>query len=599
MQSLFRDMPRARALLKNLDVSKALGLKQLKTSIDRDHEGSSKRHTLSPFENSLAGGMEGTHSTVRNSSPQITSAAVSICGEELRTIERIPCSLSIPSAIEFSKGVREIDGTLPCNQTSRVVQNGEIVLSFSLHSRSSSSLPKAQRMQDVDVLGSQTLRQLSESFSCGSVRGRTTEERPHNGSGNEHAYFLIEGAFYATNLICPSNSSENGLNRNSSLHGVRAVKDWLLNRNTDSRVGISTREQHTSVNPRDDRTDIERQVDTTSVITRDEVTDGAEESNGPDSVSCTRRASKRVRATVSSTQQPSGAGTEDGDTSVARISSSSASIPDESSDSLGAGNVSALITATEIVSSTERHMRRDGKARKKKGSKAPRRTFADNWVVDDSDYSDNDGSANASSGTVAMSLTTVPGSASTIASNRRESKKKARSALQAADPAVVGESQERSTTSSRLAGTLPHQGDRVQSLLEVHGLPPSSTLEVLSLDVAMSSIALRAGVRYLYCHGKDSSCDCEHYLYLTDMHMHCCGNSSSNGSCNITVNSTSKMNAFPLLQFRDRPLLRSYPRQTFSAKTTAKKCGVCLLWSARYVVHGDRLADKSPMLYCQ
>jgi snRNA-activating protein complex (SNAPc), subunit 3 len=585
VQSIFRDVPRARELLKNLDVSKPLRLKQLKTCIDRDHEVSSGTFFL--------------------------PAELNICAEEFRTIERPPCFLSsVPPASEFIKGVRDVDGALPCNQTSREVQSGEVVLSFSLYGKSSSSLPKAQRMQDVDVLGSQTLRQLRDSFACGGARGKTTEERSHSGLGHEYAYFLIESTFYATDAVRAANSSVNVSEGYCAPHGVRAVKEWLLNQRIDPGTNIPTREQQPSVNPRDDVTDAGRQVGTRSDVVGVTVTDGAVGStNGPGgAVGSTNgpgpggasRASKRGRTSTCSTHQLGGHVTDDGAPSSRSIPSSSATIPNESAGSQGTGSVAALITATEIVSSTERLSRKDGNIRKKKGPKIAKRTFAANWVVDNSDDSDNDVSVNVSSDAGAMPLTTVIGTGSTIASgsSRREPKKTARKAQRAAD--TVGDSQ---TTHSRVARTASFPDDRIQSLLEVHGLPPSSTLDILPLDVSLGSLALRAGVRYLYRHGTDASCDCEHFLYLTDMHMHCSSNGSSssgsNSKSNMTVNSASSVNAFPLFQFQDRPLLRSYPRQTFSAKAIAKKCGVCLLWSARYVVQGDRLADKSPMLYCQ
>jgi hypothetical protein len=568
-------VPRARALLKNIDVSKPLRLKQLKTCIDRDHEGSSETFFL-PTE-------------------------LNICAEEFRTIERPPCYLSsVPPASEFTKGVREMDGALPCNQTSREVRNGEVVLSFSLYRKSSSSLPKAQRMQDVDVLGSQTLRQLRDSFACGGAR-----ERSHSGLGHEYAYFLIESAFYATDAVYAGNSSANVSEGNSAPHGVRAVKEWLLNQHTDPGANILTREQQPSVNPCDDATDAGRQVRTSSNNVSVTVTDGAVGgTSGPSGAS---RASKRRRTSNCSTHQLTGHVTDDCATSLASIPSGSATIPSEGTGSQGTGNVAALITATEIVSSTERLQRKDGSIRGKKGSKIAKRTFADNWVVDSSDDSDNDAIANVSSDPGAIPLTTVTRTGLTIASGsgrscssssrRGEPKKTARKAQRAADTA--GDSQEGTTTRSRVLRTASHPGDRIQSLLAVHGLSPSSALDVLPLDVSLGSLALRAGVRYLYRHGTDASCDCEHFLYLTDMHMHCSSNSSSNSNSNVTINSASSINAFPLFQFQDRPLLRSYPRQTFSAKAIAKKCGVCLLWSARYVVQGDRLADKSPMLYCQ
>lgn len=546
----------------NLEVSKPLHLKHLKTSIDRDHEGSCG--TFFP------------------------PAELHICTEELRTIESPPCFLSsIPPASEFTKGASEVNRALLCNDSPREVQNGEVVLTFSLYAKSSSSLPRAQRMQDVDVLGTQTLQQLRDSFSCGGGRGKmTTEERPHNGSGHEYAYFLIEGDFYATDAIRAANSSDNVSENSSGPNGVWAVRDWLLNQRGDSRTNIPTREQQSSGEPSDGGTSAGMREGTSCGASSSAVV--LNDSRGPRGANCNSKALKQKRATRRSAGRLGDRDTDDGatsaSTSLTGISSSSATAFDDNTGTEGVGSVAALITANEIVCSSERLKRKDGSVRKKKSSKTVKRTFASAWVVAEGDDSDNDVVANKSNDAFAIPLTVASETASTTVGQRRESNRIASPTRMG----VTADDSQNETARSRLA--------RSRSLLEVHGMPPSSALRVLPLDVSVGSLVLRAGVRYLYRHGTDSSCDCEHFLYLTDMHMHCCGNINSSNS---NSNSTASVNAFPMFQFQDLPLLGSYPRQTFSAKAIAKKCGVCLLWSARYVVQGDRLADKSPMLYCQ
>ena len=134
------------------------------------------------------------------------------------------------------------------------------------------------------------------------------------------------------------------------------------------------------------------------------------------------------------------------------------------------------------------------------------------------------------------------------------------------------------------------RSDIRESRLELNGLSASSALTILSLDTTIGSLLLRSGVRYLYNHSGSTSGDREYFLYVTDMHLH----SSIRGSTNKSDGAKDK----PVFH-RDLPLISSYPRQTFQVRTVVKKCAICLLWSAQYVVYGDRLADRSPMLYCQ
>jgi hypothetical protein len=46
-------------------------------------------------------------------------------------------------------------------------------------------------------------------------------------------------------------------------------------------------------------------------------------------------------------------------------------------------------------------------------------------------------------------------------------------------------------------------------------------------------------------------------------------------------------------------LYETYPKLTYMAKFIRKKCEICLLWSAQYLVYGDRLAVNNPTLFCQ
>ena len=54
-----------------------------------------------------------------------------------------------------------------------------------------------------------------------------------------------------------------------------------------------------------------------------------------------------------------------------------------------------------------------------------------------------------------------------------------------------------------------------------------------------------------------------------------------------------------LPQERDPTSRAAYPRRSFHARVVSKKCMACRLWGARYEVHGDRLTDRDPFLFCQ
>jgi hypothetical protein len=49
------------------------------------------------------------------------------------------------------------------------VGDGEVVLSFTMHSSSDKS-HRGQRQQDIDILGSQTLENLKDAFCCARKR---------------------------------------------------------------------------------------------------------------------------------------------------------------------------------------------------------------------------------------------------------------------------------------------------------------------------------------------------------------------------------------------------------------------------------------------
>jgi len=98
---------------------------------------------------------------------------------------------------------------------------------------------------------------------------------------------------------------------------------------------------------------------------------------------------------------------------------------------------------------------------------------------------------------------------------------------------------------------------------------PFSALKVKSMDEILSSIQLRVGVAYLYCHqGR-----CEHWLHVTDVHLHCAS--------------------------FDAPCLSLYPRLVWQTIFKRRSCSVCNIWSANCIVYGDRLSDKAVVFYCE
>ena len=247
------------------------------------------------------------------------------------------------------------------------------------------------------------------------------------------------------------------------------------------------------------------------------------------------------------------------------------------------GYVSCLLRATEIVSKKAGVSRMPATSARATIHRTTRSKQSVSWVDDVSD-DDVDGAAIA------------PSSSSIVADSRDASQELSASpGASCSSDCTTG----CSSPVARSGSSISHRNIDSSSsssnrpLVDrwaLNGLPPSPALPVLSLDTSLGSLFLRPGVRYLFRHRSDTGCDCEHFLYVTDMHLHC---SSSDSRVD------SQGNYVPVSTARDLLLLSDYPRRTFLARAVAKKCGVCLLWSARYVVYGDRLADRSPMLYCQ
>lgn len=91
----------------------------------------------------------------------------------------------------------------------------------------------------------------------------------------------------------------------------------------------------------------------------------------------------------------------------------------------------------------------------------------------------------------------------------------------------------------------------------------------LQTEVPVKDIAMNVGARYLYCH----LAGCEHFLYLAGVRSH--------------------------NKLKDSRLTSDYPRLSQQAKMKRRRCGVCEVWSAEFVVYYDRLAATNPMFYCR
>ena len=119
------------------------------------------------------------------------------------------------------------------------------------------------------------------------------------------------------------------------------------------------------------------------------------------------------------------------------------------------------------------------------------------------------------------------------------------------------------------------------SLFDSHScsLPPIRSMN----STTLSSLKVRLGLRYLYCHMKQI---CEHFLYFSDLRLF-------NTTTDYQVSTSNLRHA------HSRNIYETYPRLTYMAKFPRKKCEICLLWSAQYLVYGDRLAANNPTLFCQ
>jgi len=96
------------------------------------------------------------------------------------------------------------------------------------------------------------------------------------------------------------------------------------------------------------------------------------------------------------------------------------------------------------------------------------------------------------------------------------------------------------------------------------GLYSSNSME----RTLFNDLSIRIGFQYLYCHQGN----CEHFIVFTELR--------------------SIKNSDP----KNKSL---YPLQTFQGKLRRKKCRICNIYNAKYIVYDDYLSPESPCLYCE
>ena len=546
LQSLFRRVPRARQLLsKNADTT-SLYLKSLKDILDKDSIGS-------------------------NGKP-LQSAPSFAFAEELGAIRSNPHQFQTTS----------LSAHRSASNTAQVLA-GEVVISFTLHSGS-------QRSQDIDMLGSQTLRDLQDAI-CHGLKEKYVNEVESNTKSRSDCFFFIEGYFYADDVSPPSQQPHTSW-RADSAERLHKIRRWLLHGNQDATASSQNAalvgeecsvegEVFEEVEVEEEEEDIMEGTVETSLASNQRLKLAAVKDRhkkfaaapapAPAAPVAPAPAAPGSRRRKTSRHDPSPVV---GKAKINQNTISSKGVkrktPVTSTARKGpitkkASSVSFIDPNSDSDGSSSDYEKHGSNSDAQIGQKT---TIQRGLVKRSIGPTSAGGSASSSSALNSQPLTLGP-------YNR---------ALRNCTGNVMNSGSSASDSNSN------SRSDIRESRLELNGLSASSALTILSLDTTIGSLLLRSGVRYLYNHSGSTSGDREYFLYVTDMHLH----SSIRGSTNKSDGAKDK----PVFH-RDLPLISSYPRQTFQVRTVVKKCAICLLWSAQYVVYGDRLADRSPMLYCQ
>ena len=499
---------------------------------------------------------------------------------------------------------------------------GEVVISFTLHSGS-------QRSQDIDMLGSQTLRDLRDAI-CHGLKEKCEYETEGDMKSRSDSFFLIEGYFYADDTPSPSKQPHTSGSQSrakcggaDSLGRLHNIRKWLIHGNQDGTVGsqnAALATEECSVDNEDE--DVEEE---------EEMIEGTVEtslaSNQRLELTARKKKNKKLAAApAASASVPAASASASASVSKRRKIGRHDPPPAVSKAIINQNTISSKrVKKKALATSTVRK------------SVISRRVSSVSFVDSDSDSNDSrsdcDKQCNTSDkqtdrrttnrrGLINRRIepTSAGGSAAleshslnalcpndttlqkgtgniVVSGSGSRSGCSSGSGSGSASASGIGSGSESRNGSGSSTKDSNSRCDKRESLLELNGLPASSTLTILSIDTNIASLLLRSGVRYLYNQSGGTSGDREYFLYVTDMHLH----SSNRGSTNNPDSANSGMSTSKdkPASYRDLPLISSYPRQTFQVRTVVKKCAVCLLWSAQYVVYGDRLADRSPMLYCQ
>ena len=494
LQSLLHAVPTAQIIGKKLDSTKQLHLKRLKCGVDRDNLGHVGASLHSKYLVSLA--------------------------DDLKSIERAPCSISSTSASASAEHVTQKPSIERGRSSQEKVAATEVVLSFSFYGKSGFAGAKLQRLQDFDLLGSQTLRQLRSCLHCGD-KGKDDY--------SDKGFFFIEDAFYTDETSEDGEDCRQAASKSDSLHC--GIKKWLAGQTRSGAVTEST------------MSDVQ--------------TDGTESP-----VFCTRQRGA-VETDCAALHPP-----DCEESNVTTLPSTSTIASTRAMRSRTSGGVGIKENSTGATIRCKRSVSLRGS-----NSEHDRIPSLAQVCGPSAAGASRNSDSSPKSGCNRISVS---------ASRKRSRPTSSRGTIPSVKSSASKEGAERdSTCTSTSVGIDRHAEVRTQ-----RGTGLSAELNVQSQNTALQSLNLRVGVRYLFRHGSDDSFDCEHHFYVTDMHLLCPHDIGPSSANRLSLS-------------RDMPLVRSYPRQTFAARTLAKKCGVCFLWGARYAVYGDRLADKNPMLLCQ
>ena len=139
-------------------------------------------------------------------------------------------------------------------------------------------------------------------------------------------------------------------------------------------------------------------------------------------------------------------------------------------------------------------------------------------------------------------------------------------------------------------------------------LCPGAPQVLCAKAMRCDSVQWQLGVPYLYTH----AAGCEHVLYLTNIIVPQRGNivhtppwEEGNFSHPIAIRPTSPNTTADAGAIASEPetglavALGRFPRESYRARAKQRRCRVCDLRPAQYVLYGDRLADCSPCLYCE